>query len=87
MCMCIIHEIVHVHHPSNIDGSSVSTSKVMIIVLSCEAWGTCTQCVQTLNFNVLKLNEDIALHVKKMKKKIMQYLTWFPLHCVFLLVH
>ena len=52
---------VHVHHPSNIDGCSVSPGKVMILKLSYEeeAWGTCTQFVQTLKFNFLKLNENI----------------------------
>ena len=57
------------HHPSNTDGSSVSANKVLILVLSCEEWGNCTQCVQTLKFNVLKLNENIELHVKKNEKK------------------
>ena len=59
--MCIIHQIVHVNHPSNTDGCSVSPSKVKILELSCESWGPCTQCVQTLKFDVLILEENEKL--------------------------
>ena len=57
------------HHPSNTDGCIVSPNKVTILELYCEAWGTCTQCVQTLKFDILKLNENIEIHVKKQNEK------------------
>ena len=57
------------HHQSNTHGSSVFPSSVPSLMLSSEEWGTYTQRVQTLKFKVLKLNENVELHLKKQNEK------------------